>query len=178
MTIKTSCSYKNTTSCSYRNEKPAFSLVEVLISAALIAACIGAILTMAVGGKKTTEYEIRYLQALTIAEAISSELQMSAITDLAALPSEPEMRPLVEIDSAPPSTYALRLFQDRASILSKFPELADQLGNFQISVNLSSFDGLEENRAVKIIVYFRLSSADANWHKLTLNSLIAKHSPV
>ena len=39
--------------------KNGFSLVEVLISAILIAACLGGILTLAVGSRKTTEYEVR-----------------------------------------------------------------------------------------------------------------------
>lgn len=158
--------------------KHGFSLVEILIAAVLVAVCIGAILMIAVGGRKTTEYEVRYLQALTIAETVSSELERSAIGSLESLPSEPEMLSLVEINGSQVSTYGLRLFQDRSNIVSRFPGLSDQLDNFRISVTLASFDGLKENRAVTIVVFFRLSAAESNWHRLTFHSVIVSHSPI
>ena len=155
-----------------------FSLVEVLIASVLVAVCIGAILMIAVGGRKTTEYEVRYLQALTIAQAVCGELERAAITDLALLPSEPEMLPLVDINDEKPSIYGLRLFQNRAKIASKFPDLADQLENFRMSVTLAPFDGIEENRAVTIVVFFRLSAGQPTWHRLMFNSIVVKRSPV
>lgn len=159
-------------------KKYGFSLVEILIAAVLVAVSMGAILMIAIGGRKTTEYEVRYLQALTIAEVVSSELERAAIGTLSSLPSETEMLPLVDINGSQVSSYGLRLFQDRAHVASKFPELADQLDNFRISVTLASFDGLEENRAATIVVLFRLSAAESNWHQLTFHSVVVKHSPI
>lgn len=155
-----------------------FSLVEALIGAILIAFCMGAVLTMVLGGRKTTEFEVRYLQALTVAEAVSSELQRAAIASLASLPSEPDMLPLIDIDGTQVSTYGLRLFQDRSSVALKFPGLADQLVNFRISVTLEPYNSIEENRAATVVVFFRLSAAESNWHRLTLNSVIVSHSPI
>jgi len=156
----------------------AFSLVEILIAVFIVACSMGAILVITVSGRKTTEYEVRYLQALTIAQTVNSELERASICPLASLPSEPEMLPLVDIGSEKPSSYGLRLFQDRANVAVKFPDLAKQLNNFRISVILSPFDDLEENRAVEIVVYFRLSAAETNWHRLTVNSVIVQRSPI
>jgi len=160
------------------NGRYGFSLVEMLVASVLIAACLGGILSMAVGGRKSTIYEVRYLQALTIAKSVNRELDRAAISDLSLLPSESNMLPLIANNGKAVSSYALRLFQDRTRTATKFPELVDNLDNFRISVTLSSFQVIDEIRTVTIVVFFKSSRAQKKWNRLTFSSVITRHSPV
>ena len=162
---------------SKRNQR-GHSLVEVLISSVLVAVSVGAILFMAVGGKKTTEYEARYLQAMAIGEFICSEINKAAVSDMSSLPTEPDPLPLTGNDGQVYSSYGNRLFHDAEYLESRFPELAEQLDNYRVSVTIDDLDDLEQGRLAKITVFFRLSQSKDTWHHVRFTKIAASHSPL
>jgi len=143
----------------------AIGLVEVLIACAILACVSVPLLALVTSGRRTTEFNVRRLQAIELCRrAIDGAVARSAV-DVTTVVSTPEA----------PVTLA------GVSTASSFDaDLAARLHtNFRLTVETKPVDGTD-GLLVEVIatVRFRLSPAAQTWHRVDLRTLVVHHSPL
>lgn len=161
-----------------KERRQALSLIEILICSILLLVVLGGLITMVTSGKKTTEHEVKYLQALHLAEFIARDLERLGTSGLQNIQSVSEPQAFVEGSGAPVSSLGKRYLSQSEALFEKFPKLKGQMENYRLSYAIEPMDGVERARKVAISVHFRISPAAQHWYKVKLHTIIVEKSPL
>ncbi len=154
------------------------SLVEILICSILLVVVLGGLITLVTSGKKTTEHEVKYLQALHLAEYIARDLERLGSSGLSSLQSVQEPQAFIDGTGVAVSPLAQRYLSQNKKLYEKFPKLRGQMENFRLSYLIEPVEKVDKSRKVTIVVHFRLSPAEQNWHKVKLRTILVEKSPL
>ena len=154
----------------------ALSLIEILICSVMLVVVLGGLITMVTSGKNTTEHEVKYLQALHLAEYIARDLERLGASGLDDIQSSNEQRAFVEGVGLPVSSLAKDYLAKDEELFDKFPKMKGQMENFRLSYSIEPIDEVKRARKAVITVYFRLSPAAHTWHSVKLSTVLVEKS--
>lgn len=158
------------------SDRRGFSFVEILLGLAVLAALSIPILGLLSGGRRTTEFNVRALQALCLGQAVMEEVSRAALLRFDSLPSDPVPVPLSAAADGT-SAYLGFLAGPAETVEARLPGIGGALEDFQIQVTVTPVDELVNARAVDVTVQYRLSPAHPTWHRVALQTIVARRSP-
>mgnify|MGYP001554650381 FL=1 len=155
-----------------------FSLVEVLI-AILIIACVAVAFTgMVTQGRRTTEFNSRYVEAAFLCRKVLETMCREALWKFDTLESDGEPLPLVSNDATERSRFFERLDLSSAGVTKLHPHLEEHLEHFLVQATVEPYEDYEDVKKVSVSVHYRLSGADDSWHKVDLSTLVVRRTAI
>lgn len=160
------------------SSRRALGLVEVLVGLGVLMAVMVPLLGLSTSGRRSAEYNARRYQALQLAERTLEAARQRAAFLFDTVTSEDEPRGIVG-DEGTRSRYFRSYVGDRALRGAAFAGLEEQLDrNFGVTVHVLPLDGVPDALRVRATVLFRLSPAHPTQHKLDLETVVARRSPL
>lgn len=156
----------------------AFGLVEVLVGLGVLVAVMVPLLGLSTSGRRSAEFNARRYQALQLAERTLEAARQRAAFLFDTVTSDDEPRGVVG-DDGTRSRYFRSYVGDRSLRSPAFTELESQLDrNFGVIVHALPVDGVADAMRVRVTVLFRLSPAHPTQHKLEMETVVARRSPL
>ena len=155
-----------------------FSLVEVLI-AILVFACVAVAFTgMVTQGRRTTEFNSRYVEAAFLCRKVLETVCREALWKFDSIESDGEPLPLVPNEGQERSRFFERLDLSSEGITKLHPHLKEHLEHFMVQAVVEPYEDYEDVKKVSVSVHYRLSGADDSWHKVDLSTLVVRRTAI
>ena len=155
-----------------------FSLVEVLIAILVFAAVAVTFTGMVTQGRRTTEFNSRYVEAAFLCRKVLETMCREALWKFDSMESDGEALPLVSIDGQERSRFFDRLDLSSEGVSKLHPHLKEHLEHFRVRAVVEPYEDYEDVKKVLVTVHYRLSSGDENWHKVDLATLVVRRTAI
>ncbi len=155
-----------------------FSLVEVLV-AILVFACVAVTFTgMVTQGRRTTEFNSRYVEAAFLCRKVLETLCREALWKFDSLESDSEALPLVAEEGQPRSRFFERLDLSSEGVVKLHPHLKEHLEHFLVQAVVEAYGETEDVKKVSVVVHYRLSGGETSWHQVDLATLVVRRTAI